>query len=476
MARQAMARTVPARTGLAERAARGRALRRSVPRSAHGRWRPARGRDLLAILKAADRGRLSALLPIRYGRLLQSPFAFLRGSASLMAYDLSETPATGFRVQACGDCHLLNFGCFATPERRVIFDINDFDETLPAPWEWDLKRLCASIRVAGRSGGFGDARAQDAVRTAAEHYREAMADYARRGVLQTWYDRVDAENVLGLGQRGQRGQRNQRDQRDQRGQSGGQRRAPQALSERYAAHAAGVSLEKLTEGTGAQRRIRERPPLVYHADSPALYEAKARRALKAYRDTLPEERRVLFDRFSLVDVAMKVVGVGSVGTRCAIALLVAGDADSLFLQFKEARASVLEPYAGRSAYAHHGQRVVVGQRMMQAASDLFLGWSSTGRPPFDFYVRQLRDLKSSVHLDDLRPSEFGGYAGLCGRARARAHARTGDPAMIAGYLGGGTIMDRALVQFSTSYADQAEKDYAQACRALRGGARGAGAR
>jgi len=434
------------------RARAGRALRHRVPRSTHGRWKAAKSRrDPLALLQESDRGRIPELLPIRYARMVQSPFAFLRGSAAVMAFDLAATPATGIRVQACGDCHLMNFGAFATPERNLVFDINDFDETLPAPWEWDIKRLAASVMVAGRYRQLSDRRCAEAVRAVVRTYRETLAECAGRPALEVWYARIDAADLMELGiGRGAGRLGSSRDARDH-------------------AHTGAHLLPKLTRIVGGARRIKDNPPLVYHLQRHVEYEARVRDALRRYRQSLPDERRALFDRYRLVDIARKVVGVGSVGTRCAVALLMADADDPLFLQFKEARPSVLERYAGKSIYRNEGERVVVGQRFLQSASDMFLGWSRTGRPAFDFYVRQLRDMKTSVNLDALGARGFTVYVGFCGRALGRAHAKAGDAAMIAGYLGSGDAFDHALEGFARAYADQTERDHAALVKAVRAG-------
>ncbi len=434
----------------------GNALRERTPRSSHAEWKAVKkGRDVLDILRKTDEGRLETLLPIRYARMLQSPFAFFRGSAAVMAFDLAESPVSGIRVQACGDCHLMNFGGFATPERNLVFDVNDFDETLPAPWEWDIKRLAASIMVAARYRHFSASKSSAAVLTTVRSYRERLAYYSRLPVLDVWYERIDAREIVELGL---------------------PRNLPQTLTrsgphvvDRAHAHTAGLVLPKMCTLINGKLEIKDNPPLVYHAPSRVDYKLRIREALKKYRESLPDERRSLLDRYRFVDVAMKVVGVGSVGTRCAVALFLAEDNDALFLQFKEARASVLEPYAGKSAYRNHAQRVVVGQRLMQSASDMFLGWSDTGNPSFDFYVRQLRDMKTSVNLDALRPDKFSDYCRFCGWALARAHAKTGDSAMISGYLGKNDSFDRALEQFAQLYADQTEKDHATLVKAVKSG-------
>jgi uncharacterized protein (DUF2252 family) len=434
------------------RANAGRMLRKKVARTSHRAWQPFRQeRDPIAILRETDQGRLPDQLPIRYGRMLKSPFAFLRGSAAVMAFDLARAPQTGIAVQACGDCHLMNFGGFATPERNLVFDLNDFDETLPASWEWDIKRLSASIMVAGRSSGLAARACTEAVVNAARTYREKLTAYSLLPALEVWHATIDARRVVELGSKRHR------------------RQTQKLAIKRAHIHGAGNMLPKLTELVDGKRRIKDDPPLVYHASGGVDYEARAGDAIAKYRASLPDERRPLFDRYHLADIARKVIGVGSVGTRCAIALFFADGGDALFLQFKEARASVLEPYAGASRYRSHAQRIVVGQRLMQSASDIFLGWSSTGRPAFDFYVRQLRNVKTSVNLDDLAAADFVAYARYCAWALARAHAKTGDAAMISGYLGRSDAFDLAMMAFASAYADQTERDHLVLVKAVRSG-------
>ena len=436
----------------AVRAQHGKALRKQVSRSAYANWKvQTKRRDPVSILRETDRDRIPALVPIRYARMLQSPFAFLRGSASVMAFDLAHGPTTGIRVQACGDCHLMNFGAFATPERHVIFDINDFDETLPAPWEWDIKRLAASIMVAGRYRGFAERHCADAVLTAVRAYRENMAEYATWPELQVWYARIDAEQMVAKA-------------------SKAKPLGPGADADaRAAANMSARLLPKLTEVIGGKRRIKDEPPLVYHPRREKAFSGQIRTAIQRYRRSVSAERRALIDRYEVIDVAMKVVGVGSVGTFCAVALLQADVDDPLFLQLKQARTSVLEPYAGKSAYHNQGERVVVGQRLMQSASDMFLGWSRIGKPPVDFYFRQLRDMKISVNLDTLPLAGFINYAHYCGWAVARAHAKAGDAAMISGYLGSNDAFDEALRRFAHAYADQTEQDHAALVKAVKSG-------
>jgi uncharacterized protein (DUF2252 family) len=428
----------------AELIAAGKRLREKVSRESHVAWRaPANRADPLAILKAADATRLAELVPVRYGRMLASPFTFYRGSAAVMAADLASTPVSGLHVQACGDAHLLNFGGFATPERRIVFDVNDLDETLPAPWEWDVKRLVASFVLAARSNGLSDAVGRDCARACARSYRQRMRTFATMDVLQIWYASIDADDVLAMVPPARRA----------------------AVSKRIAKATERSGSEmvfpKLVHHVGEEPRIRDNPPLIFHPDEArsAGYMEMIRASLNAYRETLPEDRRVLYDRLHLVDIAVKAVGIGSVGTMCAVVLCMTTAGRPFFLQIKEANASVLEPYAGASAYPHHGQRVVIGQRLMQSASDIFLGWV-TGPKGRHFYIRQLRDAKLSALVETFDAEMLTVYAKLCGWALARAHAKAGDPWTIGGYLGKGGAFDAAMAKFALAYADQAERDHA----------------
>ncbi len=425
----------------------GKALRDSTPRSSHGKWQiRSGGHDILAMLEASNRGRVPALIPVRYGRMLASPLAFLRGAAIIMAHDLSRTPVSSIRVQACGDAHLMNFGGFATPERRLVFDVNDFDETLPAAWEWDLKRLAASVMVAGRHLAFSKSNSEDATAETVRAYRGAMARYADLGAIEMWYQRIDASAVAELS-------------------FACKKEAAEAPHRPVTGHL----FPKLTEIVGDKRRIRDEPPLVFHPKKEDRIVEHVRWFIKQYRGTLSDDHKALFDRYQLVDVAVKVVGVGSVGTRCAVVLLMARDDDPLFLQIKEARGSVLETYAGRSRYRNHGQRVVEGQRLMQAASDMFLGWSHIPEVGSDFYVRQLRDCKTAASIDELDYNHFLDYSSHCGEALARAHAKAGNAGEISGYLGKGSRFDLAIVRFSRGYADQTERDFEILKRAAKAG-------
>jgi uncharacterized protein (DUF2252 family) len=385
--------------------------------------------------------------------MLQSHFSFYRGTAAIMAADLADTPISGIRVQACGDAHLSNFGAFATPERNVIFDINDLDETLPAPWEWDLKRLSASVVLAGRHIQLKQSQSARAARSAVLSYREHMSNYAFMKALDIWYDRIDLKHII-----------------NSAAGDANRARIEERLEKARRRTVVEHDFPKLTEHVGSAPRIKDNPPLIFH---PAWVEkAKSSGQFSAawaqYHDSLPEHVRVLFDRFHLCDTALKVVGVGSVGTTCAIALFMAADDDPLFLQIKQANASVLEPYAGKSLYSNHGQRVVIGQRLMQSASDMFLGWSQ-GHLGRHFYVRQLRDMKISAEVETMDDDILRRYAELCGWALARAHARSGDAAMIAGYMGSGTTFDEAMCDFAVDYADQAERDHKDFVKAFREG-------
>jgi uncharacterized protein (DUF2252 family) len=431
-----------------ERMAAGKALRKKVPRSAHGKWTATDDRhDPIELLKKADHGRLPELLPIRYHRMKASPFAFFRGADAVMATDLAATPKTKLLVQACGDCHVSNFGGYGSPERRLVFDIDDFDETLPAPWEWDVKRLAASIVLVGREKGEGAHRCEKAVRAAVASYRERMLEYAQMSALDVWYSELDADILV----------KNARTTDAEEYWEGAERKA----KSQTAAHV----FPRMTRVVKGLPRIIDNPPLIYHPRQRIKLAARVKEMFRRYRLTLPDERRVLLDRYHIVDIARKVVGVGSVGTRCAIVLLMANAKDPLFLQFKEALPSALEPYAGKSRFAYHGERVVSGQRMLQSASDIFLGWTrdDQGR---DYYFRQLRDMKMVVSVEDIDEDEWMEYVRLCGWALARAHARTGDPARIAGYLGMKDAFDEAIAKFAAAYADQTEKDHALFVKAI----------
>jgi uncharacterized protein (DUF2252 family) len=433
-----------------ERLAAGKALRERVTRESHAAWKaPRQGRDPIAILEASNRGRLQELVPIRYGRMVRTPFTFLRGSAALMAHDLATLPSTGIRVQACGDCHLLNFGAFATPERNLVFDLNDFDETLPAPWEWDLKRLVVSFQIAARDNRLSDASGQRAVMACVRAYREHLRECSKMRPLEVWYQRLDAETLIEAAP-------------DAKG-----RKFRQQIADRARERVIENLFPKITTQVDGRHRIVDQPPILFHMAEPD-FEERVREAAADYRDSLPDERRVLLARYRLEDIALKVVGIGSVGTRCFIGLLFSEDGHPLILQFKEAVRSVLEPYAGKSAYANQGQRVVVGQRLMQSSSDIFLGWVR-GRRGHDFYVRQLRDMKMSLPVEGFSAVPLKRYAQVCGWTLARAHAKSGDAATISGYLGKSDTFDHALGTFALAYADQTQKDHATLAKAIRSG-------
>jgi len=428
----------------------GKALRDTCPRESHASWKPALHRpDPLQLLSQSNKGRIPELIPIRMGRMVRSPFTFYRGNALGMAADLSTTPSTGIRVQACGDCHLMNFGAFATPERKVIFDVNDMDETLPAPWEWDIKRLAASVILACRNNGFNERTARDAAQACIRSYRERMAEYADMSVLEVWYSSVEVKKTLTTISDEQ-----------------ARKRFEAARQRTVLDH----DFPKLAAMAGEAPRIKDNPPLVYHP-TPEGGESlidRTWRSLDSYRASLQEDRRTLLDRYEIKDVAIKVVGVGSVGTFCGILLMMASDKDPLFLQVKEARPSVLEAYAGKSPYENHGQRIVNGYRLIQSASDIFLGWTH-GELGRHFYIRQLRDMKISAQVDIFPPSVMSDYAAACGWTLARAHARAGEPAHISGYLGKSDTFDKAIAKFGVAYADQDERDHELLRKAVQAG-------
>jgi uncharacterized protein (DUF2252 family) len=432
----------------------GKSLRKKCPRKSHAIWKPPHNRpDPVRLLEESNKGRIPQLIPIRHGRMMQTPFTFYRGAALNIAADLASTPATGLRVQTCGDAHLLNFGVFATPERREIFDINDLDETLPAPWEWDVKRLAASFVVACRNNGFSEDCARDAVLSCVRSYREHMAEFSEMRVLDVWYARIDIADMIPTVKDAQ---------------------ARKRLLKRLKAARHRSVLEhdfpKLAEVVGRLPTIKDNPPLIYHWRKRGHGEffAGVKTAFARYRETMQEDRRQLLDRYELHDIAIKVVGVGSVGTWCGILLLLASERDPLFLQVKEARASVLEAYAGKSMYSNHGQRVVNGYRLMQSASDLFLGWTM-GPKGRHCYVRQLKDVKVGMLVEAFTRSVMMQYAELCGWTLAHAHARSGEAAKISGYLGKSDSFDEAIADFAKAYADQNERDHKILVKAVREG-------
>jgi uncharacterized protein (DUF2252 family) len=438
----------------AELSTMGKALRDKCPRAAHAVWQPPSDRpDPLELLVESSEGRIPQLIPIRYGRMMQTPFTFYRGAALNMAADLAVTAHTGLRVQACGDAHLLNFGAYATPERRVIFDLNDLDETLPAPWEWDVKRLAASFILACRNNRYSEAVARDTTLTCVRSYREAMAQFSEMRTLDIWYATLDFEHIIP-----------QIEDEETR------KRAQKILAKARNRSVVEHDFPQLVTTAGLRPEIKENPPLIYHwrEQGHADFTANVQQAFERYRETLQEDRRFLLDRFKLQDIAIKVVGVGSVGTWCAVALLMAGEDDPLFLQIKEARSSVLEEYAGKSVHANHAQRVVAGCRLMQSASDLFLGWTQS-QLSRHLYVRQLKDMKIKMPVEVYTPSVTRQYAEACGWTLARAHARSGEPAKISGYLGKSDAFDQAVADFSIAYADQSERDHETLMRAVREG-------
>jgi uncharacterized protein (DUF2252 family) len=447
---------------LAERAARGKAERVEVPRSVHGEWlAPSGRRDPVELLEEQAASRVPELVPIRYGRMLVSPFTFYRGAAYLMAADLAGSQRTGLRVQLCGDAHLSNFGGFAAPDRRLVFDVNDFDETLPGPFEWDLKRLVASFAVAGRDLGFDADQRRRVNLEVTRAYREAMRELASMKTFDLWYSRVDAETLIN----------------QFRSSASAKRRK---MMEKNLAKARSKdslrAFDKLTTIVDGEPRIVSDPPLIVPIEDLAdgrNVEEFARAVNRGYRRTLQGDRKHLLERFRYVHAARKVVGVGSVGTRAWIMLMLGRDnEDPLFLQLKEAQASVLEPFLGKSQYPNHGQRVVEGQRLMQAASDIMLGWHRvTGIDDVkrDFYFRQLWDEKGSVIIEGMKPRELAAYGEICGRTLARAHARSGDAVTITAYLGSSDAMDKALADFAELYADQNELDYAALTTAVKTG-------
>ncbi len=449
---------------VSERVARGKAARAEVPRSSHARFEPSRDRsDPVELLERQAETRVPELVPIRYGRMLVSPFTFYRGAAKIMAHDLGPTPRSGLHVQCCGDAHLSNFGVFASPERRLVFDINDFDETLPGPWEFDVKRLAASMLIAARDNGY---RAKDQDRIVlgtVARYRTAMREFAGMKDLEVWYSRLEIEAIL-------------RDRAPQFKEKMVKRAENMLAKARTKDSMAAFS--KLTQAVDGEVRIVDQSPLIVPLEQ--LAQGHQREELfewlhammRRYRDTLEFDRRVLLERFKLTDFARKVVGVGSVGTRAWIALLLGRDGqDPLFLQMKEAEASVLEEVVAPSEFSNHGERVVTGQRLMQASSDIFLGWlhvdSGLDERPRDFYGRQLKDWKGSAEIELMVPDAMATYGTLCGWTLARAHARSGDSIAIASYLGNGDAFDRAILEFSQAYADQNERDYSALAAAVK---------
>jgi uncharacterized protein (DUF2252 family) len=436
-------------SGRAERIAYGRRLRRRLPRSSHATWQPPVDRpNPVDLLEQSHASRLPQLAPVRWGRMVQSPFAFLRGSAMVMAWDVAHLPHGEAYVQACGDAHLCNFGVSATPERRLIFDLRDFDETLPAPWEWDVKRLAASVVVACRQRGMSRARTHEAVLLCAASYREAVRDAVELTHKEIWYRRVDAPAL-------------------EADATGVTRRYFRRLFRKARRRTSKREVGRLVVSVDGEPSIREDPPLIFPVRDSRVHSNMCT-LLDEYAHSLSPDRRVLLDSYKIIDVAYRVVGVGSVGTRCLVALLFGdGGDDPLFLQLKEANRSVLEPFVRRCPYANQGERVVQGQRIIQAASDLFLGWKTFD--DHDFYVRQLKDMKGTVDIDEMDPQTIVDFAELCGMTLGHAHARSGDFCQIAGYLGKSERFDTAITEFAEAYADQVERDHALLENAVRAG-------
>jgi uncharacterized protein (DUF2252 family) len=460
-----------------ERQARGKEARSRTPPSSHTGWAAADDRpDPVALLEEQNATREPDLVPVRHGRMLVSPFTFYRGAAKIMAADLTGTPVAGLQVQLCGDAHLSNFGLFASPERRLLFDLNDFDETLPGPFEWDVKRMAASFTIAARNNGFTKADTRAATRASVRAYREAMAGFAQMGTMAIWYAHMSEDELLDA----------VRSTAAEASKSKKQAAKAAKRAEKSAQKVTGKArtrdslqaLSKLGEVVDGRYRIVSQPLIIIPArDVAAIYglsaatvERNIRQQFRAYRATLRDDQRQLLERFELVDVARKVVGVGSVGTRAYIALLQGRDQhDPLFLQVKEATASVLEGPLPKSRYKQHGERVVAGQRMMQAVSDIFLGWTKGEDRSRHYYWRQLRDMKGSAEIETMAPVNLSFYAGICGWTLARAHARSGDPIAIAGYLGSSDRFDRSITDFSQRYADQNELDHEAFVKAIRSG-------
>ncbi|HZL66333.1 MAG TPA: DUF2252 domain-containing protein [Candidatus Limnocylindrales bacterium] len=426
-----------------ERRKQGKALREKCPRTAQAECKPrSKSQDIVKWLEESDRDRIAGLIPLKYQRMSVSPFTFFRGAAIVQARDLANSPVSGITVQACGDCHLANFGGFASPEQKLVFDINDFDETFPGAWEWDLKRLGASLILAARDRNFSKTVADEVVRAAAASYRERMSEFAEMEVIDRWYAQVSIDELKVYFRK---------DPAALALLSKQQKEAQSQISE--------AVVPKYTAVVDGRHQIKDNVPVLYHFQNQKNFERETRNNMAQYEKSLPADRLALFERYLFHDAAVKVVGVGSVGTRCYLGLFSSEGDEPLFLQIKEARRSVLESPRGKSRFANQGFRVVTGQRLMQAASDIFLGWY---RSPHghDYYVRQFRDMKVSVEIEDFRPGNLVGYAKACGWTLARAHAKAGDAPMIAGYLGSTSHCDDALVQYARSYADQAERDFA----------------
>ena len=470
-----------------DRKAKGLEARDRAALSGHAKWRPAADRpDPVGLLEEQDTTREQDLVPVRHGRMMVSPFTFYRGAAKIMAADLKDTPVAGLATQLCGDAHLSNFGLFASPERVLLFDVNDFDETLPGPFEWDVKRMAASFEIAGRNNGFSSADTRAATLASVRAYREAMAAFAQMGTMEIWYAHLAEDDLMSAIRNAVAGTRKEakgakkekkKDEKQEKLAKIAEKRAEKIAAKAHTRDSL-QALSKLAELVDGKYRIASQPPIVVPArDLAATYGLSPDQVVpviheqfRAYRATLQDDRRHLLERFEVADMARKVVGVGSVGTRAFIVLLQGRDAqDPLFLQIKEATASVLEPYLGKSRYRQHGERVVQGQRMMQAASDIYLGWTKGLDVRRHFYWRQLRDMKGSVEVEALAPVGLTFYARTCGWTLARAHARSGDAVAIAEYLGGSDAFDKSITDFSQRYADQNERDYEEFVTAVKSG-------
>jgi len=436
-----------------DRRARGQTLREAIPHKLHSGWKAPDNRpDPIDVLEKSNEGRLEDLIPVRYGRMMPSPFTFYRGAAALMAWDLSTTPNSKINVQACGDCHLLNFGAFGTPERNVVFDINDFDETLPAPWEWDLKRLAVSFVLAARENGLKEKIVREAAETVGRAYRQKMTEFSRMSILDIWYYKVDWSHVIEATS----------DERLQEYRKGKLKKEMKRTVQDY-------YFPKLTQQLNGRYVFKDNPPLMYHTPvkNSNAYFKSVKEAIELYTESLQEDRQALVRRYRLEDVAIKVVGIGSVGTLCAVALMFAPDNEPLILQMKEARLSVLEPYIGKSEYTNQGRRVVAGQRIAQSASDIFLGWTELDKK--HFYIRQLRDTKLKPEPELWEGPQLMENAEVMASTLARAHARTGDAATIRGYLGSRDTFETALAEFAVQYADQVQVDYEKLLMAVASG-------
>jgi hypothetical protein len=428
---------------LQERMDLGKRQRGQTPREAHAQVVPMEGRpDPVQLIIDSGENRMQELLPIRYARMLQSSFAFLRGSAIVMAEDLSRVTSSGIYVQCCGDCHLMNFGGYATPERNQVFDINDFDETLPAPFEWDLKRLAASIIVAGRYKGFSEKDNKKSAFAAVQTYSEKIREFAQMRQLEIWYNRIDDASVIAMFKNDKEFVRRVK-----------------SISAKARLHTHEFVFPKISEMKDGKRTFIDDPPLIYHPPGSDRLIESAYLFFEEYYRSLTDDKKSLLDRFRLEDAALKVVGVGSVGTRCFVGLFSSNEEDAIILQFKEGNTSVLEKHAGKSEYKNHGERIVNGQRLMQTVSDIFLGWTRSSRG-LDFYVRQLRDMKASANIENFTPGFLFDYSELCGWALAKSHAKAGRSPEITGYIGQNDVFSKAITEFAAHYADLTEKDYA----------------